>query len=98
MGLNLSFFKTPKHRVFSYQPLYYDERKEALKEKIEKANRKKEGIYVPGESIKGSFKRTKIDSKRSKGYTSIKRYITLLALIAFMVALIYFTKFFGLLI
>jgi hypothetical protein len=53
---------------------------------------------VPGESIKGSFKRTKIDSKRSKGYTSIKRYITLLALIAFMVALIYFTKFFGLLI
>ena len=28
------FFKTPKHRVFEYKPLYYDPRKEALDEKL----------------------------------------------------------------
>jgi hypothetical protein len=37
MGLNLSFFKTPKHRVFNYQPLYYDERKEELQERVARA-------------------------------------------------------------
>ncbi|MDD4655705.1 MAG: hypothetical protein WCR61_08575 [Bacteroidales bacterium] len=37
MGLRLSFFKTPKHRVFNYQPLYYDERKEELEERIARA-------------------------------------------------------------
>lgn len=37
MALKLSFFKTPKHRVFNYQPLYYDERKEELQERIARA-------------------------------------------------------------
>ncbi|MGE0092279.1 MAG: hypothetical protein AB7S40_06950 [Bacteroidales bacterium] len=37
MGLKLSFFKTPKHRVFNYQPLYYDERKEDLQERVTRA-------------------------------------------------------------
>ena len=26
--MKISFFKTPKHRVFNYTPVYYDERKE----------------------------------------------------------------------
>lgn len=37
MGLKLSFFRTPKHRVFNYQPLYYDQRKEELEERIARA-------------------------------------------------------------
>lgn len=37
MGLKLSFFKTPKNRVFNYQPLYYDERKEELEQRIARA-------------------------------------------------------------
>lgn len=28
----ITFFPTPKHRVFNYQPRYYDERKERLRE------------------------------------------------------------------
>ena len=26
--MNISFFKTPSHRVFHYEPRYWDERKE----------------------------------------------------------------------
>ena len=37
------FFKTPKHRVFEYKPLYYDPRKEALDEKIENARKRDAG-------------------------------------------------------
>ena len=34
MGFNFGFFGTPEHRVFNYRPRYYDEEKEALKEKF----------------------------------------------------------------
>ena len=34
MGFNFGFFGTPEHRVFHYRPRYYDEEKEALKEKF----------------------------------------------------------------
>ena len=34
MGFNFNFFGTPEHRVFRYRPRYYDEEKEALKEKF----------------------------------------------------------------
>ncbi len=98
MGLNLGIFKTTRHKVFNYQPLYYDERKEALDEKIEKARRKEKGEYVPGESIKGAFsKRVRYDVKRSKSRDSIIRLISIIALVIFMIALIYISKFIGLL-
>lgn len=94
MGLNISFFRTPQHKVFNYQPIYYDERKEALKEKIEQAQRREKGEYVPGESIKGSFKRVKFDVKRGRSYGSLVRIITVVALVALMVSLIYMVQLF----
>ncbi|MEF9986241.1 MAG: hypothetical protein RSC28_04290 [Bacteroidales bacterium] len=97
MGLNLGMFKTPRHRVFDYQPLYYDERKEALDEKIENARRKKSGEYVPGEGIRGSFKRINIDVKRSKSNDPVKRIITLITLAIFMMALVFIARHLGLL-
>ncbi len=30
-----SFFKTPRHKQFNYEPLYYDERKEKLQERMD---------------------------------------------------------------
>lgn len=101
MGLNFGIFKTTRHKVFNYQPLYYDERKEALDEKIEKARRKEKGEYVPGASIKGSFsanKRIRYDVKRSKSRDSVRRFITLAALVIFMIAMIYIVKYLGLLV
>ena len=37
MAFRLSFFKTPKHRVFNYQPLYYDAQKEDLDKRVARA-------------------------------------------------------------
>ena len=63
MGIRLSFFKTPQHRVFNYTPIYYDERKERMQERldaIEKEKAEKEGRewknerYIPGRNIKGN--------------------------------------------
>jgi len=30
------FFKIPQHKQFNYEPLYYDERKEKLQERIKR--------------------------------------------------------------
>lgn len=101
MGLNFGIFKTTRHKVFNYQPLYYDERKEALDEKIEKARRKERGEYVPGASIKGAFsanRKIRYDVKRSKSRDSVRRFITLAALVIFMIAMIYIVKYLGLLV
>jgi len=63
--------KLPKYKKFSYNPLYYDKRKEALEEKIQKAKNRKESIkngeYKP--DFKGKFKNNyarKITKKQKK--------------------------------
>ena len=68
MGLRLSFFKTPKNRVFNYQPLYYDERKEDLQERIARAREEtKSKDYVPGRNIRMNFRRNLYENKRRPG-------------------------------
>ena len=80
MGL---FFNLPKHRVFNYQPVFYDPKKEDLDARIAKAEREKaeaEGKekepYVPGEYIKRNFrsnyeKGTKVSGKENVFSTSL---------------------------
>jgi len=50
--------KLPKYKKFSYKPIYYDKRKEALEEKIQKAKNRKtaieKGEYKP--DFKGKFR------------------------------------------
>lgn len=96
MSFMFSLFRTQKHRVFNYQPLYYDERKEALDEKLEKARKKETGEYVPGEHLRGAFRRGKIELKRSNKHDSVRRFATLIALVLFMVALVYIAQYMGL--
>lgn len=43
MGLRLSFFSTPQHRVFNYRPRYYDPHKERLEQLYEKYGKTPEG-------------------------------------------------------
>ncbi len=96
MGFKIGMFKTPKYKVFNYQPLYYDERKEALNDKIEMAEREQRGEYVPGDMVKRAFKRNRIDVKRTDGAKTITRVITVLTLAAIMMAILYFTEFMNL--
>ena len=85
------FFKTPKHRVFEYKPLYYDPRKEALDEKIENARKRDAGEYVPGDQIRKGFNRMRFDAKRSSGANPVVRFITIVGLAVLIAALLYFT-------
>ena len=52
------FFKQHQHRKFEYEPVYYDERSERMKERLENAEKskspKESGDYIP--NIKGKIK------------------------------------------
>ena len=90
---SLKLFNTPKHKVFNYQPVYYDERKEALEEKIAAAERRNKGQYVPGESIKGAFTKPRFEVKRSSSMVDkVIRILTIVTLAILMLAVLYFTN------
>ncbi len=81
--------KLPKYKKFSYKPVYYDKRKEALEEKIKKAKSKKEaieqGIYKP--DFKGKFRSnySRDITKKQKKAANIRFFL----LIIFFSALAY---------
>ena len=92
----MGFFQQPKIRKFNYQPVFYDERKEALKNKIDAAERESAREYVPGASIKGSFKRMEVQRKELK-YTPFMRFISIMGIAAALVAAVYMAQLMGLL-
>ena len=92
----MGFFHQPKIRKFNYQPVFYDERKEALKNKIDAAERERAGEYVPGASIKGSFRRREVARKEIK-YTPFMRFLSILGIAAVLVAAVYMAQLMGLL-
>ncbi len=81
--------KLPEYRKYSYKPLYYDKRKEALDEKIQHAKNKKEAIekgeYKP--NFKGKFKNnySREITKKQKKAANIRFFL----LIIFFSALAY---------
>lgn len=92
----MGFFHQPKIRKFNYLPVFYDERKEALKNKIDAAERERAGEYVPGASIKGSFRRMEVARKEIK-YTPFMRFLSILGIAAVLVAAVYMAQLMGLL-
>ncbi len=92
----MGFFHQPKIRKFNYQPVFYDERKEALKNKIDAAERERAGEYVPGASIKGSFRRMEVARKEIK-YTPFMRFLSILGIAAVLIAAVYMAQLMGLL-
>ena len=92
-----NFFKTPQHKSFEYRPLYYNERKEAMKDRLAELengeDHKKD--YKPGQYIKGKIRRTNDkDKKQSSNSILISRFIIAITLSIFMVALFYVAKYF----
>lgn len=51
MAIRISFFPTPEHKVFHYEPKYYDPRKERLEQLYEKYGRTPEGMKKAEEEI-----------------------------------------------
>ena len=65
----ITFFPTPRHRVFNYQPRYYDERKERLREMYAKY-----GKEYPGDD-KASARRAAEDLKDVASNSEVKELL-----------------------
>ena len=65
----ITFFPTPKHRVFNYQPRYYDERKERLREIYAKY-----GKEYPGDD-KASARQAAEDLKDVASYGEVNELL-----------------------
>ncbi len=107
MGLNFSFFKTPKHRVFTYQPLYFDEQKERLEELKNDARREKaekEGLrwknerYIPGKNIRGSIRGANQRNRRHAMNPTTRKVVGVLSIILVIAIMFYAADYFRLLI
>ncbi|MCR5710824.1 MAG: hypothetical protein K6G79_10130 [Bacteroidales bacterium] len=63
MAFGFKFWHIPEHRVFHYEPRYYDERKEKLEELY-----KKYGKTMPGEKIEAMAKEQGLTDETGKRY------------------------------
>lgn len=86
------FFKVPQHKQFHYEPIYYDERKENLEERI-KAIEQEYGINNGGESVrnlhKGSFSNHYTRNRKTQRYSNTR----LVIIIVFLVFIAYYLFF-----
>jgi len=85
----ISFFKTPKHRVFQYTPIYWDPVKDAREERLNP--QKKKGFQ------RGSLQKILHNNRKNAGgpVAKFSRIIIIAAIAALLGAMFYFTKFIG---
>jgi hypothetical protein len=78
------FFKVPQHKQFNYEPLYYDERKERLQERIKQIEQEY-GINNGEENIrslsKGSFSYYYDRKRKTQKYSNTRLVIIILFLL-----------------
>jgi len=87
MAFRITFFKTPKPRVFHYSPIYWDPEKEEREERLNPQKRI--------EMKRGSFQKV-MDSRRKtrvKLSDKITRIVIIIAVAALLGAFLYLTKF-----
>ena len=78
------FFKVPEHRRFHYEPIYYDERKERLEERIREIEAEY-GIKQDGKPVrkisKGSFSGYYGKKKKAQRYSNTRLVIIIIFLL-----------------
>lgn len=108
MAFRFNLFSTPQHhRVFNYQPVFYDPEKERRKEKLKKvaAERELKEIeegkipepdkdYVPGSLIYGSLRDGAYQKTKSEG-NALVRLAKYAMFVALAVLLYFFAKYFA---
>ncbi len=86
------FFKTPEHKQFHYEPIYFDERKERLEERIKQIEQE-HGIKNIEEYVrtmrKGSFSHYYDRKKKTQRYSTTR----LIIIIIFLLFVSYFLFF-----
>jgi hypothetical protein len=79
------FFRTYKHKVFHYIPIYYNQQKEELEERIKRIESdlkgEPSGDYKPSR-IKGAFKNIRSERKRADRVSSVRLIIIIFILLA----------------
>ena len=86
------FFKVPQHKQFHYEPIYYDERKERLDERIKEIEQEygiKNGEQHVRSIRKGSFSHYYDRRKKTQRYSNTR----LILIIAFLTFISYFLFF-----
>ena len=100
--MGISFFKVPNHRVFHYEPRYWDERKErremvkneALREKALREGREwKDESYKPGMYLSGKFQEQARNNRRCTHSNNITRIIGIVSFATFLALLYFFAKY-----
>ncbi len=79
-----SFFKTPRHKQFNYEPLYYDERKEKLQERIKQIEQEygvKKGEEYVRSLTKGSFSHYYERKRKTQKYSTTRLIIIMIFLL-----------------
>ncbi len=90
MALKFNFYKTPKHRVFRYNPIYWDQEKDERDDFFHPERNKK-----PGQLVRGSFQKAFYNSRRhpKSKWNGLIRIIIILSIVALFVAAFYFSNF-----
>ena len=90
----ISFFKVPKHKVFNYQPLYYDPEKEAREQRRRElglADDEEQKGYTSGSLIRGGAMRARHEAFNQKMQSQRKKsQMLLIALIVGLSVVTYF--------
>lgn len=109
MAIRINFFNTPEHKVFHYEPMYYDEYKEHVEELRKKYGKdktedeikemaakdgyvEKKSTYVPGMSIRGSFRKGLEENRKQEANGKLKTVIRLISLLAAAVVAYYIAQ------
>jgi hypothetical protein len=87
------FFRIPKHKQFNYQPIYYDEQKERLQERINEIEQEfgiKKGEEQMRTMTRGSFSHYYNRKKKTQRYSTTR----LILIIIFLLFVSYYLFFF----
>jgi len=94
MGFSFNFFRSTPHRVFHYDPRYFDPKKEAMDERysrLDDAQKTKEGKYIPGKYIRNNMRRNLYGNKKDSGKVLAVRVIILASIVVLLMAAYYLT-------
>jgi hypothetical protein len=84
MPFRISFFKTPKHKVFNYTPRYWDPEKEAREARHEKSRPL---------LTRGCFQDIRQQGRKRNSIGTAGRIVFLVTVAALLMAAFYFSKF-----
>lgn len=87
--MEFNFFRKYRHKQFNYTPLYYNQQKEELQERIKRIEREErgggDGDFSPG-IIKGSFQHLRSLRAKSQRRSSV----TVIIIAALLLAIVYY--------